>query len=700
MSTFNDPVAGMAAAARRGLTFVRAVAVAVSGGVAFADGGVTFSNVSGSTGITYERVPSPARDADLQAIYAAGLPFPPGITFQIQGEAPQKPRGTPGVVVFDYDNDGDQDIYVTNGPGRAHSLYQNQLKPLGSLSFIDTAALAGVEATAQDGSGVCYGDIDNDGDEDLYVTGLGEPNILYRNNGNGTFTDITSTAGVGAGTFNHSGCALADFNGDGLLDILVGNTYDDWLRRRQSFLPEWSPVQPNQLFMRRADLSGIVYEDVSETSGIRDLGPWANIDGASLTWTVAALDIDLDGDVDIQWGDVNGPAPAVSPQDDRGWIRTLRNDGTGRFTDVTQAVGTDKTGFWMGLAHGDFNCDGALDIFSTNTGDYVGGAGNRARHFLADGFGGFVDPGIGPHLQATVFGWGAATLDYDNDGDQDVFYYGGENFTNLMLMDNKGTVLQNDGCRAEFRYDTAALLTDHRRRQVNGVAQGDINDDGFQDVVTAAMLRIVPAPGRLFLIANVITGPLDPVLDPLAQVLLVMARTAADLTRLVVLPGLVVPNGDLAVEINSGGNGNGWVKFETLGTKGLTTLGKANRDGIGAVLRFTPAGGLSTMAPVMGGGGHASQGSRVVHFGLGTAATGTVEVTWPGGVKNVLYDVAGAETLTLPEIPCDYDPTAWSNFGQFNSCVARSLNEMRRAGVITEQQGERLHASAQRFFGR
>src|SRR5262245_60644617 len=203
------------------LGLLLALTIVASSGVAFADGGVTFTNVSGSTGITYERFPTPVRDADQQAFYAAGLPFPPGVTFPILAETPQKPRGAPGVIVLDYDNDGDQDIYVSNGPGHANSLYQNQLIPGGALGFVDVAAAAGVEATAQDSTGICYGDIDNDGNEDIYVLGTGMMNILYRNNGDGTFSNITAAAGVGGGTFNHSGCALADFNGDGLLDILV-----------------------------------------------------------------------------------------------------------------------------------------------------------------------------------------------------------------------------------------------------------------------------------------------------------------------------------------------------------------------------------------------------------------------------------------------------------------------------------------------
>src|ERR1044071_94940 len=184
---------------RRRLACLLAAGAVAASGALYADGGVTFTNISPPAGITYQRFETPDREAIQQAYYTNGIPVPapPGLL----ASTPQKPRGAPGIGLFDYDNDGDIDVYVSNGPGHANSLYQNQLAQSGSVTFVDVAAAAGVTATAQDSSGVCYGDIDNDGDEDFYVTGIGEPNILYRNNGNGTFSDITAAAGVGAGTF-------------------------------------------------------------------------------------------------------------------------------------------------------------------------------------------------------------------------------------------------------------------------------------------------------------------------------------------------------------------------------------------------------------------------------------------------------------------------------------------------------------------
>jgi hypothetical protein len=681
----------------RGTPYLLAAGLALTGQTLFADGGIKFYDITanGGAGVHYQRFGTPARLADLQAFYDAGVDVAT-FGFNVLAMTPQKPKGAPGLALFDFDNDGDLDIYVTNGPGAPNSLFRNRFAQTGRVTFADVAHQAGVEALSQDSTGVCFGDIDNDGWEDFYVTATAMPGILYHNNKNGTFTDISASSSATGGNFHSSGCAMADFNGDGYLDIAIGNTYDNWLGRPQVFLPTIAGVEPNQLFLRRPARPGIKFEDVSTTSGIRNLGPYANDHGASYTWAIAAVDYDQDGDVDIMWADTNGPPPQDPPNDSRGWIRVLRNDGRANFTDVTQAAGMDKEGSWMGLSYGDFNCDGAIDVFVTNLGNYVGGASATSRHFLGDGAGGFTDPGVGPHIQATLFGWGTSVIDYDNDGDQDIFYYGDDDLLNLYAMDNKGTVLKNNGCNADFSYDTTTLVTDHRRRTVNGVASGDLNNDGFQDVATVAFAKVVPVAANRVIPFTAATGPLDPVQDAIAQILLVMARTSATATKLTFLPGTNFPNGDLAVEMNSGGNGNGSAEVKLLGTKGLLTRGKNNRDGIGAVLHFTPDGGDTVILPLVGGGSHVSQDSRILHFGLGSAPKGTLEVNWPGGINNILYDVSNHERVTMPEIPCKYDLSDWSA-KDFNRCVNEAVTGLRNAGVITAAQGDRIKASAVQF---
>ncbi|HSG38011.1 MAG TPA: VCBS repeat-containing protein, partial [Thermoanaerobaculia bacterium] len=196
---------------------------------AAADGGVTFNNIAAGdgAGITYRRATSPDREAVHIAARQQVIPlaqFPAFVR-----ESAQKWHGAPGVAILDFDKDGDLDIYVPNGPGRNNSLYSNQLMETGVVSFVDVGASAGVGLLNHDSSGVCFGDIDNDGDEDLYVLGSGYSNHLFENQGDGTFSDITPGAGVaGPSHFYYAACSMADFNHDGLLDIVVGTTYHPW----------------------------------------------------------------------------------------------------------------------------------------------------------------------------------------------------------------------------------------------------------------------------------------------------------------------------------------------------------------------------------------------------------------------------------------------------------------------------------------
>jgi hypothetical protein len=666
-----------------------------------ADGGVTFQNIAagGGAGINYQRFPSPDRNAYDEALKGNGLPFPVPAGFTpigyvnavLQPNSPQKPRGTPGIALFDYDNDGDIDIFVSQGPGHPHSLFKNLLAETGQLQFTDVAAQAGVTGTGQDGSGVCFGDLDNDGFEDLYVTSIDAPNVLFHNNGNGTFTDITASAGVGAGSFFHSGCAMGDFNGDGRLDIAVGNTYHDWFNRKPVFVPELYPgLEQNQLFVQDTRAGGpIHFQDVSATSGIQHI---AGLPGGSFTWAIAAVDVDGDGITDIMFADTNGPPPQ-DPSEDRGYNRIFKNDGTGHFTDVSYQKHVNAFGSWMGLSFGDFNCDGNLDFFSTNLGTWLTGGIDDSRWFLGNADGTFSDPGIGS-LGGVPFGWGPVTIDYDNDGDQDIFYYGDDDLVNLIALDNPGTILQNPGCSAHFVGDTQALTYDHRLREVNGVAAGDLNNDGWQDVVSVASFQIVPTPGSFFLLKQfglVFGSPWDNIAA--AENIL---TTAGHPGFLQAIP-TSLPNGDLSIEINSGGNGNGWAEVKLLGAAGILDGGRSNRDGLGATLRFTPDGGKTIISPLVGGAAHASQSSRTLGFGLGTAAKGTLDITWPGGTKNRLYDVKNGERLTVPEIPCSTTGN-WKNFGQYNSCVRHAIDGLRQKNLISEAQGQRLIASAVRAF--
>lgn len=661
------------------------------GGEALADGGVSFQDIAkdGGAGITFERVPSASNEI-FDALKRNSPPYGPDQRL----ETPMKARGAPGVAIFDYDGDGDLDVYATNGPGAGNALYSNQLREQGQTVFVDRAAEAGVAAVEADSTGVCFGDTDNDGDHDLYVLTNGAPNLFFENLGNGTFRDVSAASGTAGPPLNPSGCTLGDVDGDGLLDIAVGNTFTDWTHFRGIFEP-FAFNQHNQLFLNQG---GNVFTDVSAASGIRDLAglPPDQAGSAGLTWAVALVDYDLDGDVDLLTADDQGGVPPGSSGGlDRGFLHVFQNDGTGHFTDVSLAAGTKVPGGWMGYSFGDFNCDGLLDFFATNFGDYnpVGTPSpgrEPSRWWYQQPGGSFLDPGVG-EFATTPFGWGTSTFDYDNDGDTDIIYHGGHDVGPGVELSNPGIIFQNRGCSgSDFSWDRAALAgsTDHLRRVVHGMAVGDLDENGFPDIVSVSNLDIQP---------EIPLTPHRPVGSPFDEVATFVVTFEPNAAGELMWNGNVYPNGTLAIELNSGGNGNGWVSVEAVGSRGLTPGGRVNRDGIGAVVMVTPRPGLDTaIRPVVGGASYASQDSLPATFGLGVAGRAHVEVLWPGGVRNRLYNVRAGERIVFPEIPCPFDGSL--TFRQYLACVSDALDDLVDEGVLTRGQRARFLMSALRAY--
>jgi hypothetical protein len=685
---------------------------------------VTFTNIAENdgAGVTYRRTPSPqvaVRNAILASAAVTPIPIADFLTFT-RPASPQKGRGAPGVALLDFDHDGDVDIYVTNGPGSANSLYSNQLVESGSVTFVDVAAAAGVDATAQDSTGVCFGDIDNDGDEDLYVLGVGEPHKLFENNGDGTFTDITGPANAAGPNRHSAGCSFGDVNADGLLDVVIANTYtgcsnpinpntgmpfpctwdgtanqppqNGWEHRLPVFgaLDDPYPLMEHNTLL--VNLGNNTFVDDSNASGIEDVsfmsGP--GLSGGAFTWAIAMWDWNLDGDADILAADNQGASTIPA-----GLLRLYDNDGAGDFDEITGAAGLTDEGGWMGISVADFNCDGLMDFFATDLGSYGGGAPFTSQWFLQNPDGTFTWS-IGSLLR-TPFGWGTSTFDYDNDADADIIYHGSNDILNLVLADNPGVLLTNNGeCSGDFSYDGSALLTDHRLRTVHGVAAGDLDADGFPDIVTVSNLNIEPTAVYLpaFLLVG---GSVGSPFDAVSRFQNVMSGN--------LMPGFVVPvnplpnlpNGTLAVEINSADNGNNWAKVTLVGSAGVLSGGSVNRDGIGSSIFVTPDGGKTSIYQVLGGASYASQDTLAKTFGLGAASSSNVEVLWPGGIRNRVYDVAAGESLTVPHIPCDF-AGAWSNFGHYNACVMQALNGYKHAGVISAAEKNRLRDSAVRAF--
>ncbi len=650
----------------------------------------TFTDIvpGGASGINYQRVESTGLQAIMSGIEAQGV-----ITFDDVPAFPMKHKGAPGVALLDYDGDGDLDIYVTNGPGAANSLYSNQLEETGIVSFVDVALAAGVDATAQDSTGTCFGDTDNDGDPDLMVLGQEQSHRFFENNGDGTFTDVTAASDIGGGSLASTSCSMGDVDNDGLLDIVVSNTFP-WQNFIPCFVEPFTFDHVNNLYANTGDNT---FADVTGPSGITNGGP------PNVSWATAMVDYDQDGDMDVMFADDQcAIPPAEYGGIDRGFVRIHQNDGAGNFTDVTFQAGTALHGGWMGLSFADFDHDGTVDFHGSNFGDYLFDVmpmpnqpgDNESRWFFNDGSGGFVDS-EGPGFPTTPFGWGTSTADYDNDGDFDIFMHGGLQVGPFLEATNPGVVLNNDGA-GNFTYDANALAnsgTNHSRREVHGLAMGDLNNDGFPDSVSVAA-RFSPEPIPLVPLAP-LGGPFDatafftPVwipifVDPMLP------------PEMFVFAGFPFQQGGLSVEMNDATNGNHWIKINTVGTVGITTGGAVNRDGIGAILSVTPRNGTKSTKPVLGGSSYASQDALETGFGLGSAHKGTIDVLWPGGVRNRLYNVRKDSTVTLPEIPCSID--AGGNLGQHIKCLHKSLKELHAAGVISRREKIKLFVSNIRGF--
>ncbi|MCF6249921.1 MAG: CRTAC1 family protein [Methylococcaceae bacterium] len=646
---------------------------------------ISFTDIAadGGAGIDYRRVTS-KRNAIIEGYQAAGQFKIDQLVF-----SPLKSHGAPGVVLFDYDRDDDLDIYVTNGPGKSNSLYQNQYTDSGDLVFVDQAQQAGVAAIGSDSTGSCFGDIDNDGDQDLLVLAFNAPHSLFENQGDGSFTDISAASHISYKQGAMS-CAMGDVNGDGLLDIAIANV-SNLENVLAFFVDPFIYNIPNQLFL---NVSGNKFKDISEISGIR------NLDGipkgaATMSWAVSIVDIDHDGDQDIVFADDQAGMPNTAQGGiDRGYVQVLENDGTAQFS----ARAASTTGEWMGLAINDLNCDGQLDIFASNFGDYGLTLMNPAyqlgdstsRWLLGQASGLFIDPGVGD-LIATPFGWGAASFDYDNDGDPDILSHGGMDVITAVDQSNSGVLLRNNQCTASFTRDTRALenSTNHANRTVQGVAVGDLNNDGFVDTVTVSSTNIpdsapaIPYPvayGSIFDEDANYLSQFEPINDTYMG-----------------WKGEILEEGTLSVEINSADNHNHWVAVEVQGSKGILESAKVNRDGIGAVVSFKPHHGKSAMQPILGGSSYASQDSLLANFGLGRARKGTIDILWPGGVRNRLYNVRHEERIKFPEIPCSFDED-WDSPRAYHRCVRHAIFELISKDIISVHFGFRLYISAIRAF--
>ncbi len=325
-----------------------------------------------------------------------------------------------GVAVGDFDNDGDDDVYLSR-LNQPNFLYRNN----GDGTFTDVGVEAGVN---DDGNShtAAWGDFDNDGNLDLYVGNKAAPNKLYYNNGNGTFTDIAESAGVNI-LGKPRTILLADIDRDGFLDIYVANIQGE-----------------NAMFRNNGNLT---FEDITESSGTSD---------TQLSMGAMFFDYDNDGDPDLY----------LTHDGNQAYIM-LQNDGTGNFMDVSASSGTNYEGLGMGVDFGDVNNDGWLDIYITNL--------SYNTLYLNNGDGTFSDISEAAMIRDPGMGWGTTFLDYDNDGLQDIYMVNDSYFSPLpnILYRNKG-----DNTFEEVAIDSpvASMYASY------GTACTDMNHDGLIDI--------------------------------------------------------------------------------------------------------------------------------------------------------------------------------------------------------------------------
>ena len=488
-----------------------------------------------------------------------------------------------GATFLDYDNDGDLDLYIVNGaplPGFATTdlptniLYQND----GNRRFSDVTAAAGVGDTSY-GMGCVVADYDNDGDSDLYVTNFGE-NILYRNNGDGTFNDATAHAGVGNGEKWSSSSAFVDYDHDGNLDLYVVNYLDyDIAKDRDWHDPRGRRIYSNpQVY---AGISDTLYRNNSDgtfTDVTRQTGVY-NSGGKGLGVTCG--DYDNDGRIDIYVA--NDTTPNF----------LYRNVGDGRFIDIAPFAGAayNEHGVaegGMGVDFGDYNNDSALDIFVTNFSNET----NTLYHNTADGA--LIDftniAGLG-EASFLKLAFGTKFFDANNDGALDLFVVNGHLYPTesdaleyaqtdqLFINAGEGTFVDLSEESGEY------FLT---KRVGRGAAFGDYDNDGDTDIFVVNL------------------------------------------------------NQEGVLLRNEGGNNHNWLMIKTVGVK-------SNRDGIGARIEVITSSHIQ-MKEVQAGSSYLSGHDLRLLFGLGAETKAeTVKIIWSSGAEQTLKDVEANQLLIIAE---------------------------------------------------
>jgi hypothetical protein len=510
-----------------------------------------------------------------------------------------------GVVFFDADGDGDADLFFCNGstlagPPPEHVPSDGFFRNDGRGRFVDATVEAGL-ADAHYTMAACAGDVDNDGDLDLYATNFDAPNVLYRNDGTGRFTNVAAATGAEGPSIGTEGaCALADVDGDGWLDLFVGGCLDhsrarnkecfrgggDAERVRRYCNPvDYSP-QAGTLLRNRGDGT---FEDATRAAGLAEIR--ARMLG------VAFCDFDDDGDADL------------FVACDRTPNLLLVNDGRGRFREEagTGGVDTDRDGRslgGMGVGTGDWNGDGRLDLVAT----YFEAEANGL--YRNDGDNVFTDcarPSGTANVSFYFLGWGTDLFDADLDGRLDWLVANGHVFPNIESIEvpqhNRGYAQlalfflnRGDGYFESLGEDAGPALA--QRLTARGLATADVDGDGDLDVA----INSNHSRGSLW-------------------------RNDS-------------PRGD-----------RHWLLVKTVGAMrpGAPAGSASNRDGVGARI-VAHVGDRALVREVHTAQSYFSQGDLRAHFGLGAATrVDRLEIRWPSGRRTELSDVPADQALVVSE---------------------------------------------------
>jgi hypothetical protein len=537
--------------------------------------------------------PPPVNPPDPSVVFT-DITVATGITFSHTSASEKKyiiESMSGGVALFDFDTDGWLDVYLANSPtvataangaGARSALWRNNHDG----TFSDVTERAGVAYPGW-AMGVATGDYDNDGWEDLYVTCFG-PNYLFHNNGDGTFTDVTARAGVGDPRWS-TGAAFGDYDNDGKLDLFVANYIDLSL----DALPEFGsgknctfrglPVQCGPRGLKGAGDS--LYHNNGDGT-FTDVSTRAGVSDTSLRFGmgVAWCDFNDDGRIDLYVANDSGPN------------YLYQNNGDGTFTDVGLASGTalseDGTEqASMGVAIGDYDHRGRWNIVVTNFSDEYNAVYRHEKDFL------FTDASYATRtakLSLPFVGWGVKFFDYDNDGWLDLMVVNGHVYPQLekagleLTYRQRKLVYRNDrnGTFTEVAKDLGAALT--APTVSRGAAFGDLDNDGDIDVVV-----------------NNLDGP-------------------------------------LTVLRNDGGNRNNFLTIDLVGRK-------SNRSAFGARVKVI-AGDLVQVDERRSGGSYLSQNDVRLHFGLEKRQkVDRVEVRWPNGAIETLTGTEANRFITITE---------------------------------------------------